>query len=119
MLLELSVSYTHLKTYEDLDKIVELGLMKKEGGSLFSNLNLDRSGEIYLVADMNDYEGLRMLGYNLAGTLRGAKVKEAHLKCMNPNPVSYTHLDVYKRQPWWNPSTKKQNFAIILLSVLP
>lgn len=75
------------KTYEDLDKIVELGLMKKEGGSLFSNLNLDRSGEIYLVADMNDYEGLRMLGYNLAGTLRGAKVKEAHLKCMNPNLI--------------------------------
>ena len=24
------------KTYEDLDKILELGLMKKEGGSLFS-----------------------------------------------------------------------------------
>ncbi|MGI6359523.1 MAG: leucyl aminopeptidase family protein [Acholeplasmatales bacterium] len=75
------------KTYEDFDKLINLGLMKNEGGALFSNLNLDRSGEIYTVCDFDDLETVRLLGFRLANLLRKEKVEAAYLKCQNPKII--------------------------------
>ncbi len=75
------------KTYEDLDKLINLGLVKNEGGELFSNLNLDRSGEIYAVCDFDDLETVRLLGFRLGNLLRREKVEAAYLKCQNPKVI--------------------------------
>lgn len=105
------------KTYEDLDKLVDLGLMKKEAGELFSNLNLDRSGEIYSVVDFKDLESARLLGFRLGELLRSLKVKEAQLLCKNEKVIYILEGVLHSNYQFMNYKSKKDEPKTIELSV--
>ncbi len=105
------------KTYEDLDKLIKLGLMKNEGGALFSNLNLDRSGEIYTVCDFDDLETVRLLGFKLANLLRKEKVEKAYLKCQNPKVIYLLEGVLHSNYDFDKYRTTKEKDKMIELSV--
>lgn len=105
------------ETYADLDKLIDLGLIKLEGGELFSNLNLDRSGEIYTVVDFDDLEGVRLLGFKLGNLLRSLKVKEAYLKCKNPKLIYLLEGVLHSNYQYNTYKSKKETPESIELSV--
>ena len=64
----------------------------RDSGILDADVDTGIAGEL-----LGDVEGLRVELLNLTGTVDR---KALLLGQLVHTPVSYTHLDVYKRQPW-------------------
>lgn len=105
------------KEYEDFTHLVQQGLMKKEGGEILSNLNLDRSGEIYTCVDFSDLEGTRLLGFKLGNLLRSSKVSEAYIKCKNPNLYYLLEGVLHSNYQYLNYKSNKEAEKVIELSM--
>ena len=89
-----TVSYTHLKTtitYKDLYKDVKPGtIILVDDGALEFEVKEVVGTDIVTVA-----KNTAKLGSRKTMNIRGVKV---NLPALAPKAVSYTHLDVYKRQ---------------------
>ena len=75
---------------EESQKLIN---MRNEGAMLGSDFNVMRG-----MAVKNITEGVRDAGSNANGAMAGFMGVGMGMNAMNQTPVSYTHLDVYKRQ---------------------
>ena len=87
--------------------IIIRGLNKAFGEKIiFSNFNLEIPDGSFVVISGDSGSGKSTL-LNMIGGIEKPDSGSIIIEGLNITPVSYTHLDVYKRQFLWIPTEKK------------